>query len=262
MDLQNPYDPPQAPVEDPRVGIGGPLLPWEEPAASAPWIRRLWDTLGLFWSRPAEAGAGVAATPRLGPPIGFYVLTGLLPALAVGVLDLLHPVHPFWKAWLNLPRQEAPSGGLLAAALLGALFFGPLFVAIGFLILGALNHAGLWLARGTRGGRGLVTTYRSLLYTAGARAPPIAGIQAGQPLPAGLGLALQFVTALAHLGATCYQGVILAEAHGTDRWRGVLGVWLPLLGFGLCCGVCVGLGWTLGGEAFHEGLRQGLRGGR
>lgn len=260
--MENPYTPPSAEVQDaaPTPSLRGQPLPWEalpRPAGA------LGDTLRLFFQDLHAAGEGIAASEDLVRPALWYLLLGLLPAILVAVLGVVHPVRAFWQEALGLPVQQAPQGAALVFALLLVLLSAPFGAAIGIAVAGLINHGSLWLVRGTRAGLGLLVTFRSLLYVTGAITLlvnlPLALLQY---LPGKLGFAVQIAALLLALGTTTYQGMVLARAHRTGTWRGVLAVWIPVAFLVLCCGGAAFAIWHFGGEEVRQGIVQGLRGGR
>ncbi len=260
--MENPYTPPSAEVQDadPIPAFRGRPLPWE--AVPAP-EGALGATLKLLFQDLGAAGEGIAASEDLLRPGGWYLLLGLLPALLLAVLGLLHPLRAWWQDALGLPVQPAPEGAALAFGLLAIVFMAPVGAAIGLAVAGLVNHGSLWLVRGTRAGLGLLVTFRSVLYTMGALTLAVT-LPLGllQHLPGRAGQAFQVLTLLASLGTTTYQGAVLAKAHRTETWRGIAAVWIPVLLVVLCCGGAALALWRFGGEEVRQGILQGLRGGR
>jgi hypothetical protein len=140
--------------------------------------------------------------------------------------------------WFHLPEPPPPSAQQVAFQKI----FGwiqvaayPLLIAMGFLLFGALVHGGLWLLRGLRHGRGIEVTYRTLLYLGGALSWLGLINATGAFLPGGAFWAHQAFSLALGLGFLTYHGILLAEGHGVERWRGILGIFLPGI---LLCVVC------------------------
>lgn len=258
----NPYAAPRAEVEAEPDRSQGAFMPFEDPVAYPSLGLRVTETLRWLVADLDRAGSGLGGNLGLGSPIGFFALLALLPTTLAGLLAVLFPPQPIWQVWMGVPRTAAPTGGLLAVMLLGVLLAGPIGTGIGLLIAGLVNHLGLWLVRGTREGLGLAVTYRSLLYGSTIVSLAVLPFQLLGHLPGALGSYLLVLPVLLHVASLFYQGVLLARAHRTEAWRGILGVWLPVLAFGLLVGACLGALWFLGGEAFQRTLLQGLREGR
>ena len=263
MDMNaNPYAAPRADVEAEPDRAQGEFMPFEDPVTYPSFRQRVTETLRWLVADLTRAGQGLGGNLSLGAPIGFFALLALLPSTLAGMLAVLFPPQPIWQVWLGVPRTSAPSGGLLALMLLGVLFAGPIGTGIGLLIAGLVNHLGLWIVRGTREGLGLLVTYRSMLYGSTVVSLVVLPFQLLGHLPGALGSYLLGLPILLQVASLFYQGVLLARAHRTETWRGILGVWLPVLAFGGLVAACLGALWLVGGEVFQRSFLQGLRGGR
>ena len=241
MESPNPYQPPAAPLDPPEpVSAGGPLLPWEDPGGHPALAARIVATLGVLL-RPAEAGPALGAGRRVGPAITFYAAVGLPLLWAAQVLAaVLKPgASPPWMGHFGLPPAPAVAPealGLQRLLALGAALAAPVGLALSLLLQGAVLHLGLWATRGLRARKGMIVTYRTTLY-ANAAFALVSSVFALWPLlPLWPALILFAAMVLFWIAAAVYQGVLLARAHQTDTWRGVLGVFLPWLAFGCCCG--------------------------
>lgn len=260
--MENPFAPPQADLAAPEPGEAGPRMPWEDRAAYPALGARVMATLRWLLLRPAELGPALAAPADVVPPIGFFALLALPVTIAAALLGAFFPVQPFWQAWMGLPTPPQPEGLARTIALLIGTLGAPLGLALGVLIGGLLTHAGLWAAGATRQKLGLMVTFRTLLYGSAAGTLVAFPLTLAQFLPGMTGQAAQVVhTLFTALVLTTWYGLLYARAHRTDTWRGVLGAWLPLLAFLLCCGACLGSLFAFGGEAFREALSKGLQGG-
>lgn len=257
----NPYAAPRAEVDAEPDRSPGESMPFEDPVTYPSFGARVTETLRWLVADLPRAGRGLGGNLGLGSPIGFFALLALLPTTLAGLLAVLFPPQPIWQVWMGAPQATAPSGGLLALMLLGVLLAGPIGTGMGLLIAGLVNHLGLWIVRGTREGLGLVVTYRAVLYGSTVVSLVVLPFQLLGHLPGLLGSYLLVLPILLHVASLFYQGVLLARAHRTETWRGILGVWLPVLAFGALVGACLGALWLLGGEVFQRSFLQGLKGG-
>lgn len=260
--MDNPFSPPQADLAAPEPGSSGPRMPWEDRAQHPTLGERLMATLRWLALRPAELGPALGAPADLASPIGFYALLALPPTMIAALLGAFFPAQPFWQAWMGLPAPPQPEGFARTIALLTATLGVPFGLALGALVMGLLTHTGLWAAGATRQKLGLAVTFRTLLYSSAAGTLAAFPLALSQFLPGLAGQIGQVLYALfTTLALTTWYGLLYARAHRTDTWRGVLGAWLPLLAFLLCCGACLGSLFAFGGEAFREALSKGLQGG-
>lgn len=255
----DPYAPPQAALDDvvPAAAVAGEVIPFEDKPRIPGFGQRVGETFRWIFSAQERAGAGFRDGEAMGAPIGFICLLGYLPAVIPGLLGALWPRQPFWMAWMHLPAPHRAEGVLLMIPILSVVFFAPVGLILGGLIGGLLNHAGLWLARGTKHGHGLVATLRSTLYTAAALSWVILPFNLAKSIPGVAGQAFEALALLvAILLPASYQGYMLARTHRVETWRGVLGAWIPALAAFFCMGACAGLAYWLAGDAFREMLRQ------
>ncbi len=259
--MENPYLPPTADLGDagPPPTFSGRPLPWEE---VPPPEGSLGATLRLFYTDTRLAGEGLAATQDLGRALLWYLLLGFLPGLLLALLNILHPIQPFWMAKLGMPAPQAAQGAVLAFALVSALIGGVIAAAIMLALMGLVLHATLWMLGGTRAKKGLLVTFRAVLYTLGAMALISTPMAFLQHLPGLAGQAFQILGLPLGIVTYSYLGLMLSRAHGTEGWRGVVAAWIPALLFALCCGGALLALWHFGGESFQQAFRQGLRGGR
>lgn len=225
----------------------GPL-PWEDPADGRGRLARALATCGRVLNHPLEAGADLGSTKGLGPAVAFFAAAGLPMAwLAAANAQLAQVTHPDRQAailrFLHLPEPPPPTAQQLAFTKIFGLFqlaLYPFVAALGILLVGLLVHAGLWATRALVQGRGLETTFRAALYTSGATAWLPALVSFTVWLPDRLFWPGQLLQAALSLAILTLQGRVQAGAHGTEAWRGILGVFLPLLGLACLCGCCLG----------------------
>lgn len=258
----NPYAAPQAEVEGLPEAATGLRMPFEDAVTYPVFGQRVTETFRWLAADMARAGEGLRNSQTLGAPIGFFALFGLAPTMLIGILSVLFPPQPIWQVWMDAPRTPAPSGFLLVGMLAGVVVAGPIGSAIGILIAGLVDHAGLWILRGTQEGFGLLVTFRSVLYASAVISCVLAPFQLLGQVPGRFGSYMALIPLLLQAGGVFYYGIVLARAHRTDTWRGVLGVWLPLLLVGGLAAACIGTLWFAGGDTFQRAFLQGLRGGK
>ncbi|MBK8727521.1 MAG: hypothetical protein IPL96_16150 [Holophagaceae bacterium] len=253
MDPSNPYEPPQSELVHPdqeRGPVDVPLVPWEDPALYPGFPARVVETMKLVF-RPAEAGPSFGLHPKVGPAITYFACIGLplvwvmqiLVAL-VGSPDSSAPILDLF----GLPHQTPPpemAQFQKTIQVAVALFF-PISMALGMAVIGFASHGGLWLVRGLGAGRGLAATFRTLLYAYGTYNAVLWIFNGWVLVPPVAGLVLLGISGLLSLAFFVHAGVLLARAHGTETWRGVLGMFLPWIVFACCCG---GAAAALGGLA-------------
>ena len=258
MEASNPYLPPTAPLDHPGTDEVGPRMPWEDSVAYPAFADRVLATLGILL-RPTQAGAALGAGRRLGPAIAFYALVGFPLVWLVQVLAaVLRPGAPLpWMGWFGLPKMPAPTPeavGLQRTIALAGALAAPVTLAVSLAVTGAVNHVGLWLTRGLRHHLGIEVTYRTILYAHGALGL-VGSVFALWPLLPPVAAMILFVLLAAFwIAAAVYQGVLLARAHRTESWRGVLGVFLPWILLGCCCGL-LGLALATATGAFKGAFR-------
>lgn len=256
----NPYAPPLSELQVPSESAGDTVMPFEDPVGYPSFGGRILETLRWLFLDLHRAGRGLGGSRRVGPPVGFYALLALIPLVLVGLLGIIHPTQPIWQVWMGAPRAQAPTGVMLGFMLLGILVAEPIGAGVGILAAGALDHLGLWIVRGTKADLGIPVTYRAVIYATTVVSLASLPFHLLGHLPGALGSYAMLPVVPLQVCGIVYQGVLLARAHRTDTWRGVLGVWLPILVLVGLAGICVGALWFLGGEVFQRALADGLRG--
>lgn len=238
----DPYLPPAADLEAPAEVFEGPLLPWEDRENHPDRLSRAMATVRILTTRPQEAGSGLAARRKVGPALSFLLLVGLpLPWAVQLLMAFLGPFgsgNPF-EGLFGLPKAPPPTPemlgiqrivGFVTAAVM------PLGALLGTALNGLVAHTGLWMTRGLGAGRGLETTLRCTSYAMGCIFLVSWIFSLGPLLPPPAFLGLLAFSILFWIGASIWQGSLLARAHGTDTWRGILGIFLPWLLIVGCCG--------------------------
>jgi hypothetical protein len=172
----------------------------------------------LLFSDPFEFFERAPRSEGLGAPWRFLLLLSVPALLIVG---LIFGVFGF-LAVMGAVIDRKPEASILA--LVPVVFFAvlamlPLFLFVGMLIGGSINHFCLWLWGGTRNGSGLEQTIRAAGYAH-------AFIQLGAWIPY-LGLVVQLL-------GMVWLGIGLARMHRTETWRGLCAVFTPLLLLCLC----------------------------
>ncbi len=253
MEPANPYEPPQSDLIHPDLDRGPadvPLVPWEDKARLPGFLDRVLATMKLMF-RPAEAGPSLGLHRRIGPAVSYFAWVGLPLVWAMQVfVAVFGPADPMAGILdlLGLPRQAPPPGmeSFQRTMQVAVSLFFPVSMALGMAMIGFVSHAGLWLVKALRPGRGLEATFRTLLYGYGTFNGLLWVFNVWVFLPPVLGIALLALSGLLSLAFFVQAGVLLARAHDTAPWRGVLGVFLPWILFVCCCGLAIA---ALGGFA-------------
>lgn len=253
MDPANPYEPPQSDLIHPDQDRGPsdvPLVPWEDKARIPGFLDRILATMRLM-ARPGEAGPSLGLHRRIGPAVSYFAWVGLPMIWVMQILAALFgPTDPMAGILdrFGLPHQAPPPGMesfQRTLQVVVSLFF-PVSMAIGMAVIGFVSHAGLWLTKALRPGRGLEATFRTLLYGYGTFNGVLWVFNGWVFLPPLLGVVMLGLSALLSLAFFVQAGILLAKAHGTETWRGVLGMFLPWIIFACCCGLAIA---ALGGFA-------------
>jgi hypothetical protein len=253
MDPANPYEPPHADLIHPEQEQGPsdvPLVPWEDRTRIPGFLDRILATAALMF-RPAQAGPSLGLHRRVGPAATYFAWVGLPLVWAVQILAaVVGPADPMAGIMelLGLPHQAPPPemASFQRTIQVAVSLFFPVSMALGMAMIGFVSHAGLWLVRALKPGRGLEATFRTLLYGYGTFNGILWIFNGWVFLPPILGMVVLGVSTLLSLAFFIQAGVLLARAHGTEAWRGVLGILLPWVLFVCCCGLFIG---ALGGFA-------------
>lgn len=211
-------------------------IPWEQPGT--PLLKGLFETIGLFLSKPREAYRRMPTTPDLVRPLLYYVLLGWLGVAVDQIYSLArHALFPDpgplerWLAQMGLEKL-AGGGGILGVVTW--IVIAPIVLVIGIFIGSAIIHLFLWMLGGANGG--FLTTVRVVCYAGSTRVLALVPI-CGSPIGAVWAIVLEI------LG--------LAEAHKTTTGKAALAVLLPLL---LCC-ACIAVVAFVAGAAILNLVR-------
>lgn len=250
--MENPWQIPGAPLEAEPPQGAGPRMPFEEPGQ--PLLRRILQTASMVLRAPEDAGRRLGASKAVAPAVAFFAWLGLpLQWLTQAITVAGTPQDPAQNEallrFLHLPAQPTPSPEQLAMARTFAwvgVAMAPLAMAIGILLMGLVAHAGLWMVRGLSQGRGLEVTFRALLYTSASTAW-VGFLNAFFVFVPGVHLLHQLLSIGLGLGVLTFQGLVLGHAHGERPWKGVLGLFLPLVLLACLCGCGLALVAALAG---------------
>jgi hypothetical protein len=249
---ENPYSPPLSELDEPSAPTGdGPLIPWEDHNNYPQLWDRIVQTLRILL-RPSEAGKALGGARKIMPSASFMALVGLpLPWLFQLFMLLRGPINPMQEILplFGMPAPPPPDPSMQAVQRIMQLvqvILLPVFIAFGFGVWGLLVHGGLWLTRTLQPGRGIETTFRTLLYSSALMFLVSWIFNLWMFLPPIAALVVLSLSVLGWIAFQVYQGVLLAKAHEAQLWRGILGIFAPWLILCCCCG---GFGALVGGMA-------------
>lgn len=211
----NPYAPPEAPLElEPEDPGGLRPIPFEDVDAMPAFWRRVGHMFKLLFTDPYAFYDRMGVTSGLGAPFRFLMIM-LLPLIAL--LLLLFGVLGAATMFGTEARGAEPRW-LVPVMMGGTAFLYPAMIAVSTVLWGLLNHACLWIWRGTARSVGVGQSIRATVYT-------YAFILIASFIP--------LVGLFAVLGGAVLLGIGLSRMHRTDLWRGIVAVFTPLV---LCCG--------------------------
>jgi len=254
---ENPFSPPQSDLEAPPSPGEGPLMPWEDRITYPALGDRIVQTVQTLL-KPSEAGPVLAGNRQILPSLTFIAVVGLpMPWLFQLIIGLIGPINPMQGILklFGMPAPPAPDPSMQTMQrvmqIVGVVVF-PLSMAMGLGIWGLLVHGGLWLTRALQPGRGLETTFRTLIYSSALMFMVSWIFNAWVFLPPIPALIVLSLSVLIWIGFAIYQGILMAKAHETQLWRGILGLFAPMILLVCCCGGFVALIGGLAALAAHR----------
>jgi hypothetical protein len=194
-----------------------PLVPFEDLEGIPSFWTRVGEMFRLLFSDPLGLFDRVPQGNGFGAPWRFTLLLSV-PALAL--VGLIFAVFGFAAmiGALEKHSEVAPFLAFLPLGFLVVLALIPLFMFVGMVVGGALNHLFLWVWGGTKAGVSLEQTVRATGYAN-------AFIQLGGWIP--------YLGILVQLAGLIWLGLGLAKLHRTDNWRGICAALTPI--FLICC---------------------------
>ena len=194
-------------------------VPFEDTEAFPDFWSRVGGMFRLVFSNPMELFDRVPVTEGLGAPWRFLLLLSIPVFLIMVALFFFVGMGIMLAALEQVGKGEDKAIAAVVPLIFGAtLLLLPLFIFLGMVIGGALNHFFLWMWGGLRPGVGAHQSIRAYGYAS-------AFLQLGGFIPA-IGILIQ-------LAGLVVIGMGLARMHKTDTWRGVCAVLTPL--FLVCC---------------------------
>jgi hypothetical protein len=234
MDSEHPYSPPQANlVTSPDLESESRPIPFEDPERYPGLWLRYKETIVQGFRENQAFLERVPQREGLSKPWQFQLLSAL--PMMVFVLLILIPLLALGlMGGVFGAKETMVGGGILAGIVLGVLILGPIFIFIGMLIMGALDHFCLWMWGGTKAGVELEQTIRAVGYAQGILNLVQLPLQILSMIPI-LGALFSLANLALMVAFFVYIGLALARMHRTDAWRGLCAVFTPML---LCC--CLG----------------------
>ena len=220
--------PPQTPPPPPAPSAA---LPWEERNQRG-FLQALFDTMGLFVSRPAEAWARTRERETSRHLVLFGVLVAWF-ALALQRILMAAVAMPLLPGLLG--RRMGMMGGLAGAALVVQIIILPFAIVCGLFIGSAILHFFCLIVGALSGSQsGFEGTFRIMGYS------QISSLAAIVPVIGSL-VAVVWWIVLAVMG--------IQRLHRTTQGKAIAAVLVPLL---ICCGVCAILFALVGAAIFSR----------
>jgi hypothetical protein len=220
------------PPEPPSVSpVTVAPLPWEARDTRG-FLPALFDTLGLFLSRPSEAWARTRESGDIGSPLLFAVLISWGASIIQWLIGRVITV-PALPGYFG--RRFGAMGGYGDPRFVVGLILAPIFVVIGLFIVAAVLHVCCLIVGALTGSRaGFEGTFRVVAYSDAAHIASIVPV-IGPPVAAiwGIVLAIMGITRL----------------HRTTQGKAIAAVLIPVI---LCCGGLLLLGLIAGAALFSR----------
>jgi len=151
--------PPEPPSALPPITVSP--LPWEARDTRG-FLPALFDTLGLFWSRPSEAWARTRESGDIGSPLIFAVLVAWVSIIVQTVTMRVINIPALPGRWGKYGMMQ--SHGM--AGLIGTIILAPIFVMIVLFIVSLILHVGCLIVGALTNSRaGLEGTLRVVAYS-------------------------------------------------------------------------------------------------
>lgn len=229
-DTQDRYESPQMDLDANHFRP----VPFEDREAIPGFWERLVGMFKLAFTNPMELFERVPVTDGLAAPWRFYLLMSLPYLLLVGLAILLVATLGFTAfAAATKGRPALVASGVGAGILVGLVVLMPLFVFLGMVITGALDHLALWIWGGTRNGVGIAQTIRAAGYSGAIYLMVMLPIQVLGMIPF-IGILFSLLSFPLAITFLVFKGMGLARMHHTDTWRGITAE-ISILVVGLCC---------------------------
>lgn len=235
---ENPYTPPQADLDapqmpDPPEGEQLPI-PYEDSLRHPDFWLRCKETVvqgikeNQAFLQRVPVGEGFVKPWQFLMisiiPMTAFALLILVPLIFLGVLS-----GPMGR------KEQLLGSGVVIGIAIGVVVLVPLFMFLGMLLMGAIDHFGLWIWGGTKAGIELNQTIRASAYAQGIFSLVMFPLQVLGMIPL-IGILFSMVSMAAWCVFYVYKGLALARMHQTDPWRGVCAVFTPLILL-CCCGM-------------------------
>jgi hypothetical protein len=202
-------------------------LPWEARDTRG-FLPALFDTLGLFWSRPAEAWARTRESGDIGSPLIFAVLVAWVSIIIQTVTMRILNIPALPGRWGRSGMMQ--SHGM--AGLIGTIILAPILVMIGLFIASLILHVCCLIVGALTNSRaGLEGTLRVVAYSDAAHIASVVPF-------IGPVIAVVWWIVLAVMG--------ICRIHHTTQGKAILAIVIP---FVVCCGGAAMLA-MLAGAAF------------
>ncbi|MFV0416378.1 MAG: YIP1 family protein [Chthoniobacterales bacterium] len=201
----------------PAVSASGEVEPAWERRAERSFLGALIETIKDVLNAPSNTFTRMPKTGGLGNPFLFFFVTSWFSTgVALFFQCILYALNP--EELFKVFQMEFPLWYIFAFGAAYALFFIPLFLAIGIFISTAITHICLMLVGGAK--QSYETTFRTLCYAYG-------GTSVFYMIPwCGWFIGLIWSVVTTTIG--------LSKAHKVSVWRSLTAVLLPYVFFCLC----------------------------